>query len=594
MFEFFNNLKMGMKLGIAFGAVILILVAVILMGLNDLSNIGSMSDDTSNLQLPLIHMDNNIERNYLVGHGFIRSYNSLNNPEDLKIGESYIKKAELYLKKQKAFAVRINNNDIKKRVDKIQVALSSYINFALQTSKLKKRYESSKYTSRKLKETEKAKLMSAVKIEDKKATLVGNLISKDSENRIALIISRGNVTDLVISRSSLIMLIGAIVALIIGIIITLVLTAVIKKPLAMSVKLAQELSSGNLDVTVNSNRKDELGQLVNALKEMASKLRSIVMDIKTSSSNVFSGSEQLSAAAQELSQGATEQASSLEEVSSSMEEMTSTISQNAENALQTEKIATKVAEDSLKASEAVASTVKAMKEIAEKISIIEEISRQTNLLALNAAIEAARAGEHGKGFAVVASEVRKLAERSKDAANEISNLSKSSVVIAETAGTLIETAIPGIRKNAELVQEITAASSEQKTGVDQINIAVQQLDQVVQQTASASEETASAAEELSGQAQALDQSMQFFKMDSDGRSNPDHSLKTLTHFTKIERLGTSSYPKSKNKIEYKMPTANSTIKQSHTKKISKSNESGMNINLNEKGNDKLDDDFESF
>ena len=159
-------------------------------------------------------------------------------------------------------------------------------------------------------------------------------------------------------------------------------------------------------------------------------------------------------------------------------------------------------------------TVSAMKEIATKISIIEEIARQTNLLALNAAIEAARAGEHGKGFAVVASEVRKLAERSQSAAGEISQLSTSSVAIAEQAGEMLNKMLPDIQKTAELVQEISASSKEQDTGADQINKAIQQLDQVIQQNAGSAEEMASTTEELSSQAEQLKATIAFFTLDT--------------------------------------------------------------------------------
>ena len=186
-----------------------------------------------------------------------------------------------------------------------------------------------------------------------------------------------------------------------------------------------------------------------------------------------------------------------------MEEMASNINQNADNAMQTEKIAMKAALDAEESGKAVTEAVSSMNEIASKISIIEEIARQTNLLALNAAIEAARAGEHGKGFAVVASEVRKLAERSQNAAGEISELSASSVDIAEKAGDMLLKLVPDIKKTAELVQDISAASREQNNGVNQINNAIIQLDSVVQQNASASEEMASSAEELSGQAEQL-------------------------------------------------------------------------------------------
>ena len=201
-----------------------------------------------------------------------------------------------------------------------------------------------------------------------------------------------------------------------------------------------------------------------------------------------------------------------------MEQMASNIKQNADNAQQTEKIALKAADDAKEGGHAVGETVSAMKEIASKISIIEEIARQTNLLALNAAIEAARAGEHGKGFAVVASEVRKLAERSQTAAGEINNLSASSVEVAERAGEMLEKIVPDIQKTAELVQEINAASNEQRAGANQINQAIQQLDQVIQQNAAASEEMASTSEELLSQAEQLQSTIGFFKIDGSAGS----------------------------------------------------------------------------
>jgi methyl-accepting chemotaxis protein len=271
---------------------------------------------------------------------------------------------------------------------------------------------------------------------------------------------------------------------------------------------AQEVAGGNLTVQLTARSGND--ELMLSLSSMVAKLSEVVTDVKGASNNVADGSRQMSSGAEELSQGATEQAAAAEEASAAMEQMSANIRQNADNALQTEKIAVKSAQDAQEGGKAVMQTVHAMKEIAGKISIIEEIARQTNLLALNAAIEAARAGEHGKGFAVVASEVRKLAERSQKAAAEISELSSSSVEVAEKAGGMLVRMLPDIQRTAELVQEISAACREQDSGAEQINKAIQQLDQVIQQNAGAAEEMSSTAEELSSQSEQLQGTIGFF------------------------------------------------------------------------------------
>ncbi|WP_243544316.1 methyl-accepting chemotaxis protein [Pseudodesulfovibrio tunisiensis] len=305
-------------------------------------------------------------------------------------------------------------------------------------------------------------------------------------------------------------------ALLIVIFIVFLIARSITLPLVKSVAFAEEIAAGHLNASLDIDQKDEVGQLARTLSDMGANLMQVVGEVRTVTDHVAAGAGELSSTSQTLSQGATEQAASIEEVSSSMEEMASNISQNAENAAQTQKLARDAAASAEEGGNAVSEAVTAMREIADKISIIEEIARQTNLLALNAAIEAARAGEHGKGFAVVAAEVRKLAERSGVAAGEISELAGSSVDVADRAGELLARLVPDIRRTAELVEEITAASNEQNSGATQINSAIQQLDSVVQQNASASEEMSSTSEELSSQASTLQDTVAFFRLDDAG------------------------------------------------------------------------------
>lgn len=274
------------------------------------------------------------------------------------------------------------------------------------------------------------------------------------------------------------------------------------------VDIAVKIADGDLNVRYENNPKG----LYAAMQRMSDKLKHVIGDVSAAANFVSTGSVELSSSSVQLAQGATDQAASISDVSGSMGKMISNISHNAKNAKQTETMASRAATDIEKGGESVNKTVQAMKEIADKISIIEEIARQTNLLALNAAIEAARAGEHGKGFAVVAAEVRKLAERSGSAAREISELSSSSVAVAEKAGEMLRTIVPDIKQTAELIQEITAASSEQSSNAEQVNTSIKALDRVIQQNASASEEVASTAEELSSQANQLQDTIAYFSV----------------------------------------------------------------------------------
>ncbi len=281
-------------------------------------------------------------------------------------------------------------------------------------------------------------------------------------------------------------------------------------------EIVRQVADGELGAVVALKAGDSTSLLA-AMKGMIARLSQVVQEVNNGAEALASASEEVSATAQSLSQAASEQAAGTEQTSASVEQMTASISQNTENARVTDGIASKAALEAAEGGDAVKSTVAAMRQIAKKIGIIDDIAYQTNLLALNAAIEAARAGEHGKGFAVVAAEVRKLAERSQVAAQEIEQVASSSVQLAEKAGSLLDAMVPNIRRTSDLVQEITAASEEQSAGVGQINSAVTQLSQTTQQNASSSEELAATAEEMSGQAEQLQQTMAFFKLAGAGR-----------------------------------------------------------------------------
>ena len=361
-------------------------------------------------------------------------------------------------------------------------------------------------------------LTAAIATVREKATVLDDTMTDLAQVKEAAARQASEDTTTLYERSRSLMIGTIAAALALGALFGFVISRGVSKPLGRALDAANRLAEGDLTVRIESKNRDEVGLLLRAMQNMIARLSNVVGEVNSGAEALAGAAEEVSATAQSLSQASSEQAAGVEETSASIEQMTASITQNTDNAKVTDGMAQQAAKEAAHSGEAVKATVSAMKQIAQKIGIIDDIAYQTNLLALNAAIEAARAGEHGKGFAVVAAEVRKLAERSQVAAQEIGTVAGSSVELAEQAGALLDSMVPNIKKTSELVQEITAASEEQSSGVGQINVAVCQLSQTTQQNASSSEELAATAEEMSSQSEQLRQAMTFFRLATGGNT----------------------------------------------------------------------------
>ncbi len=289
----------------------------------------------------------------------------------------------------------------------------------------------------------------------------------------------------------------------------------IKGPLKESLDVLEKLSEGKLDIKLKqdfTNRNDELGILGRSILKLSQNFKNVIKEVKVSSETLANASRELSSNSELLSQGNSEQASTTEEISSSIEELNATIHQNVDHSMQSKDTVESTGKDLQQMISSAEKSHRSIEEISNKILIINDIAFQTNILALNAAVEAARAGEAGKGFAVVASEVRKLAEKSKTAADDINTLSETSLNISSETYELLKKLMPEIEKTSIMVSEISNLSTQQNLSVSQVSTAVQQLNGVTQQNAASSEELAANAKELAHQAEILNRAIAYFKL----------------------------------------------------------------------------------
>ncbi len=507
------NLKVGVRLGLGFGLLLVLMTLMAVLGMSRIDNIKKNLD--SIVEHDVAAMGYVTEMREAVNAIAIATRNvvMLTNPEEIEVQTRRIGSAwEYYDSTAESLAAMVGNEAVLVSVSQASAATRPLFNKVTQLAGENKRAEATQFL---LKEVQP----SLSKWYDAMNDILTDREKVIEESTDAAHAAYNFARWLVLSLA------GA--GLVLGTFIAWLIARSIIRPLHRAVEIASSVSKGDLTQHIEVKSRDETGQLLRALKEMNENLIGIVSGVRSTTDAITTASQEVAAGNSDLSQRTEEQASSLEETASSMEELTSTVRQNAENAKQANQLAANASDVAVKGGQVVGEVVQTMssisassKKVVDIISVIEGIAFQTNILALNAAVEAARAGEQGRGFAVVASEVRNLAQRSAAAAKEIKDLIGDSVEKVdigakqvEQAGATMEEIVSAVKRVTDIMSEIAAASNEQTAGIEQVNQAITQMDEVTQQNAALVEEASAAAESMREQAKGLYTAVSVFKLD---------------------------------------------------------------------------------
>jgi methyl-accepting chemotaxis protein len=515
----FGNWKIGYRLAAGLGVAILFMIVIAVVGIGNLGKLNNNTKDLAIDKVPKVILAyetigglNDVAR-------AMRNAMLSTDPAVVKaeLERVELRRADNAARLDKLGKLIADDNDVQGKA-KLQTVLDAREKYSVvQSAFLKmspdesRRDESVKY------------LLTTVR---KEQTAYLNALAELVKYQSAAVEDASTVAEQAYSSARTTMILLTLAAAALAAWVLYVITRSITQPLNRAVGMAQAVAGGDLTMRMEVHSSDETGQLLRALIDMNESLARTVGQVRSGTDTITTASNEIASGNMDLSSRTEQQASSLEETASSMEELTSTVSQNAENARQATKLVGTASDYATKGGQVVGevvSTMGAIKESSSKIvdiiSVIDGIAFQTNILALNAAVEAARAGEQGRGFAVVASEVRNLAQRSASAAKEIKELIGRSVetvdagaALVNQAGATMQGIVQSVRQVAEIMHQISAASSEQSTGIEQVNQAIVSIDDVTQQNAALVEQAAAAAQSMRDQADLLAQAVSVFKL----------------------------------------------------------------------------------